>query len=64
LFNTALAGILIGLTKFPKSSLTISKSPSLIIHVSNLYGLFPTLYILTYKGKVSDSSSDSTPGTG
>lgn len=64
LFKTALAGILIGLTKFPKSSLTISKSPSLTIQVSNLWGLYETLSILTIKGKVSDSPSSSSPAGG
>jgi len=50
--------------KFPKSSLTTSKSPSLIIQVSYLCGLLPTLNILIYKGYVSVSDSAYAPGTG
>lgn len=45
---------------YTKSVLTISISPSLIIQVSNLQGLFETLINLTFIGAYS-SSSDSSP---
>lgn len=57
LLRTTLVGSLIGLTKLPKSSLIISKSPSLTMQVSNLYGLSENLLILIYIGNYSDSSS-------
>lgn len=57
LLRTALTGSLMGLSKFPMSSLTISRSPSLIRQVSNLWGLYETLFIWTLNGSFSYSSS-------
>lgn len=64
LLRTALTGSLMGLSKFPMSSLTISRSPSLIRHYSNLWGLYETLLIWTLKGNFSSSEDSSAPGAG
>jgi hypothetical protein len=52
LLSTALTGVLGGLLNPGKSSLIISKSPSLITQVSSLYGLSETLNVLIFKGKI------------
>lgn len=52
LLSIALTGVLGGLLNPGKSSLIISKSPSLITQVSSLYGLSETLNVLIFKGKI------------
>jgi hypothetical protein len=63
LFRTTLVGTLGGLTNYLRSVLTTSRSPSLIIQVSYLYGLYETFMILILRS-ISSSDSETSWGQG